>query len=161
DAARPKERDEGLAFAEVIVIAHRHEDAVPGLERADHVGHVFVEIGAARHHVARHDGEIGRARVGRARPAQAPRPGRHRADVEVGELRDPQAVEAPIEAGNAHVALDDAGPPPPPPSSKTGTRTVASTEGTSVQTHAHQWMKYGMSTRRTIARPRPLRSGMP
>ena len=49
---------------------------------------------------------------------------------------------------------------PPRTSSITGTTTVSTTAGTIVHTAAHQWMKYGMSTKRTNASLR-RRSGMP
>ena len=62
----------GSPFAEVVVVAHRHDDAVLGAQGADDLGDVVVELGAARDHVARDDGEIGAERVGGARPAQAP-----------------------------------------------------------------------------------------
>ena len=45
DPTSPEHRDERLPLgAEVVVIAHRHEDALRGAQGADDIGHVFVEV---------------------------------------------------------------------------------------------------------------------
>jgi hypothetical protein len=106
-------RDERLALAEIIVIAHRHVDAEPGAQGADHPGHVFVILGSARHQIARHDGQVRSAPVRGARPSESPCPGRQGPHVQVGELRDAQPVEARVEPGNVHLPLDDLKPTTP------------------------------------------------
>ena len=106
DPTSPEHRDERLALgAEVVVIAHRHEDALLGAQGADDIGHVFVEVGAAGHHIARDHREVRGATVGRARPGEAPGSGRERPDVQVRELGDAQPFEPRVEPGHAHVVL--------------------------------------------------------
>ena len=140
--------------------------------------------------VARDDGEVGGAVVGGARPREPPRSRRERPDVKVGEVRDAQAVEPGVEARDVHVALDHAGPAAAHEDAvpaddeprevrvhvhgrrqvrralhergrRRARRSVATTAGMSVQRHAHQWMKYGMSTSADDRRVAPRRSGMP
>ena len=66
DPTRAQHRDQGLAVSEVVVIAHRREDAVRRAKRSDDGRDVLVEVGAARHHVSGDDREIREGAVGRA-----------------------------------------------------------------------------------------------
>ena len=132
----------------------------------------------------------GAAIVGRARPGEPPRAGRERPDVQVRQLRDAQPFEPRVEPRHAErrarrrdttgggrgcrsrrsraprgtrtcMRSTARGAAAPRARSTTGATSVATTAGMSVQRHAHQWMKYGMSTRRTMAGWRPRRSGIP
>ncbi|MFO0671691.1 MAG: hypothetical protein U0235_19015 [Polyangiaceae bacterium] len=81
-----------------------------GAKVGERVGDVVMELDAARHHVTGHDGEVGGLAVGRGDPPIRPGLGRERADVQVRELDDAEAVEPRIEIAHGHVeAFDDEG----------------------------------------------------
>jgi prolyl-tRNA synthetase len=111
--ARAQHRDEGLGVTKVVVVAHRHDDAVLAAEGADDVGDVLVERRAVCHHVTRDDDEIGIERVRSARPAHAPCPRREGADVHVRELNDAIPIEALGETIHGDVDAPDLDDAPP------------------------------------------------
>ncbi len=113
DAAGAQHRDERLGVAKVVVVAHRDDDAVLALERADDVRDVLVKRRPVGHHVTGHDDEISIERVRSSRPAHAPRSRRERSDVHVRQLNDAIPIEAlgePIDGDVDVLRLDDTPP---------------------------------------------------
>src|SRR5262249_43135207 len=93
---------------EVVVVAEHRDDAARAQPGQLGLG-VEHLVAAPAHVVAGHDDDVGATPVGELGRGGDVLGRRHRPDVDVGQLRDADAVEAWVEAGDGNLVLGDDG----------------------------------------------------